>query len=195
MKTVYIKKDKVIKYFIFGISENKENSCENIYFTDIETIESKAFQKWSNVKNIFWDEKLKTIENEAFKDCFGLEVFCCGSYDDEQESAIVNLKVHNSIKKGKNNKIVNDDFAVQACAFSNCESLHTVVFPNCSKLIIEKSAFENCTALRTIVAFSKEISFTENPFEDCPKELTFICEKGSEVERFARENGYGFINA
>lgn len=58
MKTVYIKKDKVIKYFIFGISENKENSCENIYFTDIETIESKAFHKWSNVKNIFWDEKL-----------------------------------------------------------------------------------------------------------------------------------------
>ena len=95
MKTVYIKKDKVIKYFIFGISENKENSCENIYFTDIETIESKAFQKWSNVKNIFWDEKLKTIENEAFKDCSGLEVFCCGS---SQAPFGVALKLLDSVR-------------------------------------------------------------------------------------------------
>ena len=82
---------------------------------------------------------------------------------------------------------------MEAFSFSGCENLNTVVFPKCSKITIEKFAFENCSSLRTIVVLAEEISFTDNPFEVCPSDLVFICNKNSTVERFARENGYGIV--
>lgn len=218
MKAVYIKENAKVDYFIFGMNEvNDEIDSEEYRFENIEIIKNKAFQSPWNVKRVFFDEKLKTIEKEAFKDCSELEVFCCGKFCDQQKEKIVNLKVNeliieqelesesNQAAEADNNKknagnqtdvvLKKYDFNVQTAAFSGCESLHTVVFPKCSKLIIEKSSFENCSSLRTIVAFADKISFTENPFEECPKELTFVCSKDSEIERFARENGYRFVNA
>ena len=109
-----------------------------------------------------------------------------------------NKEIENNQENSESNKdmeIKKENFIIQTSAFSGCENLHTVVFPKCSKLVIEKSAFENCSSLRTVVAFVDEISFTENPFEECPKELIFVCSKDSEIERFARENGYGIIYA
>lgn len=228
MKAVYIKENDKLDYFIFGMNEkNDEIDSEEYRFENIEIIKNKAFQSPWNVKRVFFDEKLKTIEKDAFKDCSELEVFCCGKFCDQQKEKIVNLKINELISEQKlesesnqsdntdtNEKIADgtdsnkkhagnqtdvvlkkSDFNVQTNAFSGCENLHTIVFPKCSKLVIEKSAFENCSSLRTVVAFVDEISFTENPFEECPKELTFVCSKDSEIERFARENGYRFVNA
>ena len=162
---------------------------------------------------------MKTIEKEAFKDCSKLEVFCCCQVSNLQKKEIVNLKINelvtgtkmekssgqpenkeieNNQENSESNKdmeIKKENFIIQTSAFSGCKNLHTVVFPKCSKLTIEKSAFANCSSLRTVVAFVEDISFTENPFEDCLKELTFVCSKDSEIERFARENGYGIIYA
>ena len=228
MKAVYVEEDSILKYFIFGIDEKKDEiDSEEYQFENIEIIKSKAFQNLRNVKRVIFDEKLKTIEKEAFKDCSKLEVFCCCQVSNLQKKEIVNLKINelvseqelesetnqsdntdtnektsdgtDSNKKHAGNQtdvvLKKYDFNVQTNAFSGCENLHTVVFPKCSKLTIEKSAFENCSSLRTVVAFVDEISFTENPFEDCLKELTFVCSKDSEIERFARENGYGIIYA
>lgn len=228
MKAVYIKENDKLDYFIFGMNEkNDEIDSEEYRFENIEIIKNKAFQSPWNVKRVFFDEKLKTIEKDAFKECSELEVFCCGKFCDQQKEKIVNLKINELISEQKlesesnqsdntdtnektsdgtdSNKkhagnqtdvvLKKSDFNVQTNAFSGCENLHTIVFPKCSKLVIEKSAFENCSSLRTVVAFVDEISFTENPFEECPKELTFVCSKDSEIERFARENGYGIIYA
>lgn len=220
MKAVYVKEDSILKYFIFGMNEkNDEINSEEYQFENIEIIKSKAFQNPWNVKRVLFDEKLKTIEKESFKDCSELEVFCCGQVSDLQKNEIVNLKINelvtemkmekssgqpenkeieNNQENSESNKdmeIKKENFIIQTSAFSGCENLHTVVFPKCSKLTIEKSAFANCSSLRTVVAFVDEISFTENPFEECPKELIFVCSKDSEIERFARENGYGIIYA
>ncbi len=220
MKAVYVKENNELKYFIFGMNEkNDEIDSEEYQFENIEIIKSKAFQNPWNVKRVLFDEKLKTIEKEAFKDCSELEVFCCGKVSDLQKNEIVNLKINelvtetkmekssgqpenkqieNNQENSESNKdmeIIKENFIIQTSAFSGCENLHTVVFPKCSKLTIEKSAFANCSSLRTVVAFVEDISFTENPFEDCLKELTFVCSKDSEIERFARENGYGIIYA
>lgn len=220
MKAVYVKENNELKYFIFGMNEkNDEIDSEEYQFENIEIIKSKAFQNPWNVKRVLFDEKLKTIEKEAFNDCSELEVFCCGEVSDLQKNEIVNLKINELVTETKmekssgqpeNKKIENnqensesnkdmeikkENFIIQTSAFSGCESLHTVVFPKCSKLTIEKSAFANCSSLRTVVAFVEDISFTENPFEECPKELIFVCSKDSEIERFARENGYGIIYA
>ena len=220
MKAVYVEEDSILKYFIFGMNEkNDEIDSEEYQFENIEIIKSKAFQNLWNVKRVIFDEKLKIIEKEAFKDCSKLEVFCCCQVSNLQKKEIVNLKINelvtetkmekssgqpenkeieNNQENSESNKdmeIKKENFIIQTSAFSGCEKLHTVVFPKCSKLTIEKSAFANCSSLRTVIAFVEDISFTENPFEDCLKELTFVCSKDSEIERFARENGYGIIYA
>ena len=215
MKAVYVKENNELKYFIFGMNEkNDEIDSEEYQFENIEIIKSKASQNPWNVKRVLFDEKLKTIEKEAFKDCSKLEVFCCCQVSNLQKKEIVNLKINelvtetkmekssgqpeNNQENSESNKdmeIKKENFIIQTSAFSGCKNLHTVVFPKCSKLTIEKSAFANCSSLRTVVAFVDEISFTENPFEECPKELIFVCSKDSEIERFARENGYGIIYA
>lgn len=213
MNSVYILDNKnELKYFIFGMNEkNDEIDSEEYRFEGIEIIKSNAFQNPWDVKRLFFDENLKTIEKEAFKDCSDLEVFCCGEFSDQPQDKIVNLKVNELVKKQdadigssqsdetktKSDTESQEDinaFTVQAFAFAGCEELHTVVFPRCSKLTVEKFAFSGCENLRTVIALCDEISFTENPFKDCPKELVFVCTKDSATERFARENGYRIVN-
>lgn len=192
MKPVYIKdKDDGLKYFIFGINEkNDEIDSEEYRFEGIKIIKNNAFQNPRNVRRLVFDKNLKTIGKEAFKDCSDLEVFCCGEYSGQETKLIKNLKI-NKLQKKEN---LLDSFTVQAFAFAGCEKLHTVVFPECSKLTVEKFAFSGCESLRTVIALCDNCSFTENPFEDCPKELVFVCTKDSATERFARENGYRIVN-
>ena len=187
MKAVYIKENNELNYFLFAMNTNKENNKE-CYFKDIQTIKSDAFKNVKNLERIYFNEKLQKVEKNAFKDNISLEVFCCCNVEKCKENNNDNLELNDIItdKQKKN-------FTVEAFSFSGCENLNTVVFPNCSKITIEKFAFENCSSLRTIVVLAEEISFTDNPFEDCPSDLVFICYKDSTVERFARENGYGIV--
>ena len=191
MPAVYIKENNALKYFLFAMNTNKENN-EECYFKDIETIKSDAFKNVKNLERIYFNEKLQKIEKNAFKDNISLEVFSCCNIEKFKESNNENLELTDIIAD-KTADEQNKNFTVEAFSFSGCENLTTVVFPKCSKLTIEKFAFENCSSLRTIVVLAKEISFTDNPFEDCPSDLVFICKKNSTVERFARENGYGIV--
>lgn len=205
MKAVYVKDNNILKYFIFGI--NDENDCEEYHFKDIEVIKNNSFQNPWNLRRIFFDENLRIIEKEAFKNCEELEVLCCCEIEDDNFSGRENRKRKATANVSKNEKsivgincssLLAGDFLIQTLAFDGCSELHTIILPEMSKpskLIIEKKAFKGCKSLRTVVAFVDDVSFTENPFEDCPKELTFVCYKDSEVERFARENGYGVIYA
>lgn len=195
MNAIYIKENNALKYFLFAMNTNKENN-EECYFSDIETIKSDAFKNEKNLEHIYFNEKLQKIEKNAFKDNISLEVFSCCNIEKFKESNNENLELTDIITDkiadktaGKKKK----NFTVEAFSFSGCENLNTVVFPNCSKITIEKFAFENCSSLRTIVVLAEEISFTDNPFEDCPSDLVFICNQDSTVERFARENGYGIV--
>lgn len=209
MNAVYVEDvEETLKYFVFGLKQDGDE-CEEYHFKGIKTIAERAFCSPWNVKRVFFDESLTTIKKEAFKECSELEVFCCGNKlsedsrnEDVQENFNLNelvfsLKVtesqdserQNTVSKQKSEKF-STEFNVQASAFANCENLHTIVFPKCNTLKIEKNAFSGCESLRTVVAFSENIDFTENPFEGCPRELVFVCSKDSAVERFARENGY-----
>lgn len=195
MKAVYIKENNELKYFLFAMNTNIEK-IEECYFSDIETIKSDAFKNVKNLERIYFNEKLQKIEKNAFKDNISLEVFSCCNIEKFKESNNENLELNDIIADKTADKTADEqkkNFAVEAFSFSGCENLNTVVFPKCSKITIEKFAFENCSSLRTIVVLAEEISFTDNPFEDCPSDLVFICNKDSTVERFARENGYGIV--
>lgn len=187
MKTVYVKKDKSLEHFIFDYNKKFGEDAGDVLFKDIHTVNEKSFLGNNSLKRIFFKNSLETVKKDAFKNCELLEIFCCCSSNiknDELKDTLCNINVAE----------IDKDFTVETAAFSCCAKLHTVIFPKCKRLVIEKSAFEGCSALRTVVAICDKISFTENPFADCPETLVFICGKNSEVERFARENGYRYIN-
>ena len=105
MKAVYEKEDSILKYFIFGIDEKKDEiDSEEYQFENIEIIKSKAFQNLWNVKRVIFDEKLKIIEKEAFKDCSKLEVFCCWQVSDRQNKEIVNCRINGLVTETKMEK-------------------------------------------------------------------------------------------
>lgn len=219
MKPIFVKNEKELKYFIFGsnikVEESKKNEKSNdsgnskkaeeseefedmddsYRFKDIKSISEKAFYNPWNLRRVYFDDNLEKIKKEAFEDCSELEVFCCGEVcnnNDDKDSTIKGLKFNQKV----------DSFVIETKAFSGCTQLHTVVLPKCDELIIEKDAFKGCKELRTVVCLCNKISFTENPFEDCLESLAFVENKDSEnngnkdsdLKRFARENGYRYVD-
>lgn len=191
MKKIYLEdSNKLLKRFVCGINEKEEDDddCATLVFTSVSVISEKSFVS-SDVNQIVFENALTTIKMEAFKDSEDLEIFCCGKVGGD-------TKIENAAGTIKGVEIYDaqSDFAIETSAFAGCDSLHTVILPKCKTLKIEKNVFLECSSLRTVVALPEEIEFTENPFRDCPKDLTFVCKSNSYVERFARENGYGYIN-
>lgn len=203
MKPIFVKNEKELEYFIFGSNvkveevektedagnsektEEFEDMEDSYRFEKIESISEKAFYNPWNLKRVYFDDNLKEIKKEAFEDCSELEVFCCGELCDNNDSTIAGLKLNEKDVKS---------FKIETKAFSGCKQLHTVVLPECDELIIEKDAFKDCKELRTVVCLCNKISFTENPFEDCLESLVFVGNKNSDLERFARENGYRYVD-
>ena len=201
MKAIYLEdSSKRLKHFICGI--NDDDDCYSFY--GLETISEKAFAS-SDIKQSFFEDALSFIKKESFKDCEELRIFCCGKIggdtklekgkesksDGEDEKSKI---LEGASIKGIRIYEVSSDFVVETSAFAGCDKLHTVILPQCETLKIEKNAFAGCSFLRTVAVLARKIEFTENPFSDCPKDLTFVCKPGSDVERFARENGYRYVN-
>lgn len=212
MKPIFVKnEEKELEYFIFGsnvkveeadnsgnsektegVAESEESKefedmDDSYIFKNIKSISEKAFYNPWNLRRVYFDDNLKEIKKEAFEDCSELEVFCCGEVCDnnnDKDSTIKGLKFNQKV----------DSFVIETKAFSGCTQLHTVVLPECDELIIEKDAFKGCKELRTVVCLCNKISFTENPFEDCLESLVFVGNKNSDLERFARENGYRYVD-
>lgn len=159
---------------------------ENPAIVSSTTIKSKCFLNETELKAVKFSSELKTIENNVFEGCTELKEIYSADFTSENQNQIT------ISKEWKNEK---DSLIIQSSAFLNCSKLHTVILPVCNELVIEKSAFEGCSALRTVVCFANKISFTGNPFSDCSENLTFVGQKNSEIERFARENNYRFIDA
>ena len=200
MKMVYL--GNLNKNLLRFVCEIKDDGCESFAFTDVAVVSEKAFAS-SDMKQVVFEDTLATIKKEAFKDCEELRVFCCGKLSSEtkieketesNEKDEKNNVLAESIIKGLGIYDASSDFVVETSAFAGCEKLHTVILPKCKTLKIEKGAFAECSSLRTVIALSDKIEFTENPFGDCLKDLTFICNSGSGVERFSRENGYRYVN-
>lgn len=217
MKPIFVQKStNELEYFIFGsnvkveeaddsgnsektegVAESEEpkefeDMDDSYIFKNIKSISEKAFYNPWNLRRVYFDDNLEKIKKEAFGDCSELEVFCCGEVcdnNDDKDSTIKGLKFNQKV----------DSFVIETKAFSGCTQLHTVVLPECKKLIIEKDAFKGCKELRTVVCFCDKILFTENPFEGCLESLVFIGNKDTEQEfsdlkRFARENGYRYVD-
>lgn len=191
-KDIFLVRDNKLEYFICTFTE--DDAERTSYFKNIKAISSCAFKNMKDyLSTVCVADELNTIEKSAFENCDELYCFFCGKVDFGSELKLTDCSIKN-ISQTEN---FAGNFTIQSNAFKNCSALTTVIFPtmsNLSKLIIEKDAFSGCENLRTVVAICDDIDFTENPFEDCPADLTFICRKNSQVAKFVRENGYRSIN-
>jgi hypothetical protein len=191
MKAMYVEKEtNELSYFVFTWED------EDLEFKNVDSIASNAFQDVSILKRLIFKEKLNRIGKEAFKNCVDLDVFYCEKDTFLKKIVKEDIYVINHEKKNDGGQDKEEaDFTIESLAFSNCKNLHTVVLPERQTLVIEKDAFDGCSSLRTVVCFAEKIDFIENPFESCPETLTFVGKKDSQLERFAHEKGYRFIDA
>lgn len=77
---------------------------------------------------------------------------------------------------------------IERSVFEACENLKEIAIPN-SVTTIEKSAFSDCENLERIYIPDSVTEFDELIFEHCDK-LTIYCHKGSEAEKYAKENHF-----
>ncbi|MGN1273676.1 MAG: leucine-rich repeat domain-containing protein, partial [Thermoguttaceae bacterium] len=75
-------------------------------------------------------------------------------------------------------------------AFKGCTSLTSVVIPK-SVTKIKLQTFCGCTSLTSVVIPNPETEIDMWAFKDCPN-LTIHAPKGSEAEKYARENKIPF---
>lgn len=184
MVDIYLQKDSVCEYFINSLRDS------DLHILSCKEIKENAFFDVNCVDRLNITNGIAKIELKAFCDCSELKFFLCGTLNNSRDSV---QNIHGFCCSS-----CDSDFEIQAFAFKNCEKLETIILPEISKdnrLIIEKGAFSNCSSLRTFVCLCSNISFTGNPFEDSNENLTFIGRENSDLERFARENNYRYINA
>ena len=198
MENIYLEKNNNLEYFICSYDEDKMLKIASV----INSISESAFKN-SKIKNIKFENNIKTIKQSAFENCNELENFIIGTIKpeiNEQNKSFEKSSNETEIKSGdlilKGIEILKgneENFTIEKDAFKNCSKLETVILPECKTLIIEKDAFSGCESLRTVVACCDNIDFTDNPFADCSEDLTFVCNKNSKVERFAREHNFRSI--
>ena len=82
---------------------------------------------------------------------------------------------------------------IMTAAFSLCHELETVTFEGCPN--IENGAFTMSENIKKIICLDGNISFYKDEFYTLsgePVDITFVAPAGSEVEKYAKENGFKF---
>lgn len=193
----------ILKRFLYCLDSIDDNLLE---FDDINEVDNKAFMFDTTIDAVKFNEEIDCIKESAFEECKELKVAILGdnSVVDSVSywpfNAVVIAKTEQSSKdkkdkeKDKEEEIPNTDkLTIQTKAFYNSSKLHTVIFPDDKNIAIEKDAFTGCPALRTVVFGSGKAEIHDQSFIGC-NNVSFVCPKDSDAERFAREYGIKIIN-
>lgn len=189
-------KNKMSKLIRFLFNKGKYKN--RVHLTGINEIADNAFSNDSTVKYIEMEKSIETIKKLAFENCSELEVVeigKCSKIIKQGENYYLIKEDTTGGEKGTNSNKTAEELTIQFHAFSNCQKLHTVIFPDNKSIVIEDEAFKGCTSLRTVVIMSEKVSISPKAFCGCSKFLTFVTSEGSDVERFARENDFRSKNA
>lgn len=127
---------------------------------DTITIERSVFEAGENLKEIAIPDSVTTIKEWAFSHCKNLE----------------KIMLPDSVT------------TIERGAFSNCKNLKEITLPN-NVTEINWGTFSYCENLERIYIPDSVTEFDELIFEDCDK-LTIHCHKGSEAEKYAKENRF-----
>ena len=179
MTGIYLEKIKNMEFFIGSLDKKVLVEIDGI-----TAISESAFAN-SDAENILLKDQFSSIRKSTFENCDKLKTVIFGELEKSDGKGKATGILKNVVPASA------DNFTIQTNAFKGCSSLTTLILPKISGMLtIEKDAFSGCEKLRAVVAICDEAVFTGNPFSGCPAHLTFVCEKNSKVDRFARENGY-----
>ncbi len=193
MNTVYLgEKEGHLEYFICKLpGDDKTVSVEN------NVIAREAFKNAKEVECVSL-ETCETVEEYAFEDCVELKIVEWRKSKKESNEESNEEGKAESIKGIEIAKVTK--LTIQHAAFKNCSKLQTVILPNATeenttgKITIEKEAFAGCGDLRTVVFYGTwKIDISDDAFIGC-QNVTFLCEKDSTVERYAREHGFRIVS-
>ena len=172
--------DKEIIYYITDFEKD-----DWVYLDKITNIHEKAFYS-TNIKSsveVFINLEF-SIKKNAFEKCPLTDFICVNGQERFSKNEKTEFTEHNELE-------------IQWQAFKDCENLNSAVFPLFKNISIENEAFKNCSSLRTVVLLCRKnvgnIYIAPDAFDE-NENLTFVCIKGSSVERYAREHNFRIIN-
>lgn len=171
-KFVFSENDEKFKLYIRKFdSEVKENQKIDLtVYKKLKTIAESAFANEPDISEIKLPSNLQTVEKEAFKNCKSLKVV---QFEGKEDS----------------------ELTIQFNAFKDCEKLDSVIFGtdnSLKKVTIEKGAFEGCTSLRAVYLNCSECKISDGAFSGA-ENIILAVKNGSDVERYARENGIRYV--
>lgn len=186
--------------------KNCKNLTKVIFSNGVTSIGDGAFSDCISLTRIIIPDGVTSIGEHAFSGCSGLEkINLPEGISSIQASVFQGCVSLSSINIPENVS----NIGVQA--FFSCSGLKDITIPN-NVTRIQASAFEKCTSLTSFVITENVTSIQMNAFAFCDvlKEITFLgaslpalgnnvfpssvekvcCCAGSEVETWAREQGY-----
>lgn len=130
---------------------------------EVKTIQEMTFSCCNNLKKVIFSENIKTIEKNAFTVCSSLEEL---NFPDGLES-------------------------IGESSFKTCLNLKKIIIPrNCN--LIDSQAFLGCSKLTKAFIPDSVQKIRNEAFSDCGSwgnPLIIYCNKNTEAERYAKENG------
>lgn len=87
--------------------------------------------------------------------------------------------------------IPNSVIRIEERAFDNCDSLSSITIP-ASVTSIGSQSFSDCNSLKSITILGTSTSIEDNAFDGCSNSLIIYGIAGSNVESWAKRNGYIF---
>lgn len=147
---------------IFGLAEIGHN-ITNVEIRDTEKIPNNYFSSIASIRKISFDENVKELGKNVFKNCSDLEIV------DLSKSQITELP-KNTFKNSTSLRSVmfNQDITVIGeGAFKGCTSLNQINLQESEIEVIEKEAFANCDSLSSVLLSGSLKELGKKAFYDC----------------------------
>ncbi|MBQ1183685.1 MAG: leucine-rich repeat domain-containing protein [Clostridia bacterium] len=168
-------KDLVVPSYIESVGAYAFYGCKDITSVEISEgitrIGECAFYGCENLAKITVPKTVLKIEDGAFSDCDKLSVVNVSTDNTNYKNlagALVEIETKTLIKGFNNTQLPNDNSIerISAYAFSGCNSLLSIVIPDCISYI-GVSAFKDCTQLTDVTLPKTITSINSGVFSGC----------------------------
>ena len=174
---------------------------------DVIEIDREAFVR-ANLKAVVLNKNLKVVGGGSFLDATIEKVLLQEGVETIGGEAfflsdINEINIPSTVKRIWTNAFGSTDIAevtipksveeITVAAFSGCDKLETITFEGCPN--VEFGTFTLCSNIKKVICLDGNRGFHKDEFYEItgePKDVTFVAPAGSEVEQYAKDNGFKF---
>ena len=174
---------------------------------DVIEIDREAFVR-ANLKAVVLNKNLKVVGGGSFLDATIEKVLLQEGVETIGGEAfflsdINEINIPSTVKRIWTNAFGSTDITevtipksveeITVAAFSGCDKLETITFEGCPN--VEFGTFTLCSNIKKVICLDGNRGFHKDEFFEIggePKPITFVAPAGSEVEKYAKENGFKF---